>query len=156
MDAADPLGRFLRDQQNCEITRAHRLISKVLADSSNELTPVASETTGELYVLFADLDLRITSFDRKIAAPFRNSEACQCIAEINGIGPKSATAIGDGAEFRIGGHLAAWIGLAPRQFFSGDWRGMVGIQWARHSVSSGWPMDESLEAFEAWNAMDER
>lgn len=57
-------------------------------------------------------------------AVFRESESCQRIARIKGVGPKTATAIvaaiGDGAEFKNGRHLAAWVGLVPRQFSSGD------------------------------------
>ena len=46
------------------------------------------------------------------------------IAKIRGIGPKTATAmiaaIGDGSGFKNGRHLAAWLGLVPRQHSSGD------------------------------------
>jgi transposase len=69
-------------------------------------------------------DRRIASFDQKIEKIFRYSESCQRIAKIKGIGPKTATAvvaaIGDGSEFKNGRHLAAWVGLVPRQFSSGD------------------------------------
>ena len=61
----------------------------------------------------------------------RQNEACQRIAKIKGIGPKTATAvvaaIGDGAEFKNGRHLAAWLGLVPRQHSSGDRRVLLGI-----------------------------
>jgi transposase len=44
---------------------------------------------------------------------------------------KTATAIvaaiGDGSEFKNGRHLAAWIGLVPRQFSSGDRTTLMGI-----------------------------
>ena len=36
-------------------------------------------------------------------------------------------AIGDGADFKNGRHLAAWLGLVPRQHSSGDRRVMMGI-----------------------------
>jgi transposase len=113
------------------ITRARRLIPEVLADPANELTAMARETIGELYDLLVDLDRRIASFDRKIAHVFRNSEACQRIARIKGVGPKTATAIvaaiGDGSEFRNGRHHAAWVGLVPRQYSSGDRHVLMGI-----------------------------
>ncbi len=34
---------------------------------------------------------------------------------------------GDGAEFRNGRHLGAWVGLVPRQFSSGDRKVLMGI-----------------------------
>jgi transposase len=36
-------------------------------------------------------------------------------------------AIGDGSDFKNGWHLAAWLGLVPRQHSSGDRRVMMGI-----------------------------
>ncbi len=113
------------------ITCARRLITDILADFNNELTPMARETIHELYDLFRDLDRRIGSFDKKIERVFRESEPCQRIAKIKGVGPKTATAIvaavGNGAEFKNGRHLAAWVGLVPRQFSSGDRTVLMGI-----------------------------
>jgi len=113
------------------ITRARRMIPEILSDPDNELTDLAREAIGELHDLFCDLDRRIASFDKKIDRVFRHSEVCQRIAKIKGVGPKTATAViaavGDGSEFRNGRHLAAWVGLVPRQYSSGDKRVMMGI-----------------------------
>ena len=113
------------------ITRARRLIPEILEDLGNELTALAREAIRELYDLFRDLDRRIVSFDKKIERVFRQSEPCQRIAKIKGVGPKTATAIvaaiGDGVEFKNGRHLAAWVGLVPRQFSSGDRKVLMGI-----------------------------
>lgn len=113
------------------ITRARRIIPEILSDVENEITLLAREALNELYDLFRDLDRRIIIFDRKIDAGFRDSEVCQRIAKIKGVGPKTATAIvaavGDGSEFKNGRHLAAWVGLVPRQFSSGDRTVLMGI-----------------------------
>ena len=113
------------------ITRARRLVPEILADTTNELTALAREAISELYDLFRDLDRRIASFDKKIDRIFLESEPCRRIATIKGVGPKTATAIiaaiGDGSEFKNGRHLAAWIGLVPRQFSSGDRKVLMGI-----------------------------
>lgn len=113
------------------ITCARRLIPEILDDLENELTAIAREAIYELYDLFRDLDRRIASFDKKIERVFRQSEPCQRIAMIKGVGPKTATAIvaaiGDGTEFKNGRHLAAWVGLVPRQFSSGDRKVLMGI-----------------------------
>jgi transposase len=113
------------------ITRARRIIPELLSNFDNELTALAREALSELYDLFRDLDRRIASFDKKIDRVFRDSEPCQRIAKIKGVGPKTATAIvaavGDGSEFKNGRHLAAWVGLVPRQFSSGDRNVLMGI-----------------------------
>lgn len=81
-------------------------------------------TIAELYDLFNDLERRIHSFDNEIDVVFRQSEACQRIAKVKGIGLKTATAvvaaIGKGTEFKNGRYFAAWLGLVPRQHSSGD------------------------------------
>ncbi len=111
------------------ITRARRIIPEILSDVENEITVLAREALNELYDLFRDLDRRIIIFDRKIDAVFRDSEVCQRIAKIKGVGPKTAivAAVGDGSEFKNGRHLAAWVGLVPRQFSSGDRTVLMGI-----------------------------
>jgi transposase len=113
------------------ITRARRAIPEILSDLENELTTLAREAIAELYDLFRDLDRRIFSFDKKIDRAFRENEDCQRIAKIKGVGPKTATAIvaaiGDGSEFKNGRHLAAWVGLVPRQHSSGDRKVLMGI-----------------------------
>ena len=86
---------------------------------------------SSLYAFMLQIDERIRVFDRKIDEIFKASEVCQRIAKIRGIGPKTATAmiaaIGDGSDFKNGRHLAAWLGLVPRQHSSGDRRVMMGI-----------------------------
>jgi transposase len=113
------------------IGRARRMIPEILADQTNELTPMARDAISELWDLLCDLDRRIESFDKKIEAVFKASEVCQRIAKIKGVGPKTATAIvaavGDGAEFKNGRHMAAWLGLVPRQHSSGDRKVLMGI-----------------------------
>jgi transposase len=112
-------------------TRARRLIPKILATPNDELTPMLREIVASLYAFMLEIDARINAFDRKINAIFKASEVCQRIAKIRGIGPKTATAmiaaIGDGSDFKNGRHLAAWLGLVPRQHSSGERRVMMGI-----------------------------
>jgi transposase len=84
------------------ITRARRAIPEILAGQDNELTAMVRDAIAELYDLFRDLDRRIGLFDKKIDRIFHENEACQRIAKIKGVGPKTATAIvaaiGDGSE----------------------------------------------------------
>lgn len=112
-------------------TRARRLIPKILATPNDELTPMMREILTSLYAFMLEIDQRIKAFDRKIDAIFKANTVCQRIAKIKGIGPKTATAliaaIGDGSDFKNGRHLAAWLGLVPRQHSSGERRVLLGI-----------------------------
>ncbi|MEY8712281.1 IS110 family transposase [Mangrovibacter phragmitis] len=106
------------------ISRVKRAVPLIIEDVENGLSTRMRKTVAELFDLFMDLGRRITFFDKEIEAIFRQSEPCQRIAKIKGIGPKTATAvvaaIGKGSEFKNGRHFAAWLGLVPRQYSSGD------------------------------------
>lgn len=106
------------------VSRVRRAVPLILEDAENGLSVRMRRTIAELYDLFNDLGRRISFFDKEIDAVFRQSEACQRIAKVKGIGPKTATAvvaaIGKGTEFKNGRHFAAWLGLVPRQHSSGD------------------------------------
>jgi transposase len=112
-------------------TRARRLIPQILCEPDEELTELMREIVGSLYAFMLQIDQRIRAFDKQIDVIFKGSEPCQRIAKISGVGPKTATAmiaaIGNGSDFQNGRHLAAWLGLVPRQHSSGDRRVMMGI-----------------------------
>ena len=89
------------------------------------------EVIAELFEFLGQIDQRLRMFDRRIEAVFRNNAACQRIARMSGLGPKTATAVvaavGDGEEFKNGRYLAAWMGLVPRQHSSGNRQLLLGI-----------------------------
>jgi transposase len=113
------------------ICRARRQLPEILEDATNELTTLGRAMIAELRDEFKVLDEQIRSIDVRIDAMFRQSERCQRLAEIPGVGPLTATAleatVGNGAEFRNGRHLAAWLGLVPRQFSTGGKNQLYGI-----------------------------
>lgn len=113
------------------ISRARRAIPMIIADLTNGLTEMTCEIIAELYEFLGQIDVRIKTFDCRIETVFRANAACQRIARICGVGPKTATAVvaavGDGAEFKNGRHLAAWMGLVPRQHSSGNRQILMGI-----------------------------
>lgn len=113
------------------IGRARRAIPEIITDMNNELTAMTREIIGDLYDFLTQLDARIKAFDRRIDAVFRSDSDCRRIARICGVGPQTATAVvaavGDGSEFKNGRHMAAWMGLVPRQHSSGDKRVLMGI-----------------------------
>ncbi len=69
--------------------------------------------------------------DAVIQQRAREDEACQRLTTIPGIGPVTATAliaaIGNGAAFRKGRDLAAWIGMVPRECSTGGKQKLLGI-----------------------------
>ncbi|MCB1349592.1 MAG: IS110 family transposase [Maritimibacter sp.] len=113
------------------ITRARRMIPQIVEDTDNDLTELCREILSSLLELMAEIDERVREFDRRIDQVFRASEACQRVGRIRGVGPKTATAViaavGDGRDFDNGRHMAAWLGLVPRQHSSGDRTILMGI-----------------------------
>lgn len=113
------------------IARARRAIPEILSDHSNGLSAMSREIIAELFEFLGQIDQRVGIFDRRLEAVFRSNAACQRIARVSGVGPKTATAVvaavGDGAEFKNGRHLAAWMGLVPRQHSSGNRQLLLGI-----------------------------
>jgi transposase len=78
---------------------------------------------AELREELTELDALIASYDRKIRELYRNSEICQRLGKVEGIGPVTATAlaaaVGDRSSFKNGRQFAAWLGLVPKQRSSG-------------------------------------
>jgi transposase len=113
------------------ITRARREIGLLLEERSPELSDLFRSMLSQLYACFIALDRQIAWFDSEIERIFRSSDTCRRLSKIRGVGPKTATAIvaavGDGAEFTNGRHLAAWMGLVPRQHSSGNRQRLFGI-----------------------------
>jgi len=112
-------------------SRAQRLIPQIISDPTVDITDMTREIIGTLFDFLLQINEKIKGFDVKINRIFRESSVCQRIAKISGIGPKTATAIvaavGDGCDFKNGRHMAAWMGLVPRQHSSGDRQVLMGI-----------------------------
>ena len=80
------------------------------------------------------LDRQVRDLERAIVAHHKEDEVSRRLATIPGIGPITATAlaatvgtVGDASAFRTGRHLAAWLGLTPREHSSGLKRRQGGI-----------------------------
>ncbi|NKB60997.1 MAG: IS110 family transposase [Gammaproteobacteria bacterium] len=103
----------------------------VIEDAQNELTPRFRHLMQALYDELVSLDAKVKEFDDELQLIFRQSEACQRIGHIPGIGKVTATAlvaaIGDPAVFENGRQMAAWLGLVPRQFSTGGKTRLGGI-----------------------------
>jgi len=80
----------------------------------------------ELDALFAklsDLHKEILNYDRKIRPHVRPAARASKLAQINGTGPITASAIvatvGNGRDFKNGRQFCDWLGLKPRQYSPG-------------------------------------
>jgi transposase len=114
-----------------DITQLRRGLANIVGSSDDGLSGLVRSLMRELQVEMAELDQQITSYDRRIREIFRNSEQCQRLGKIEGIGPVTATAliaaVGDRTCFRNGRQFAAWLGLVPKQRSSGGRSRLFGI-----------------------------
>ena len=95
------------------------------------LPPLARELLRGLVEHLRALEERTAELDRRLVAATRDGGACARLAAVPGIGPVIATAlvaaVGNAKAFTSGRHLAAWLGLVPRQHSSGGKERLLGI-----------------------------
>ena len=106
-------------------------IARIIADESNDLTPMMRALLKELWDEFVLVDTRLAAATRQEESIAQRLDAAKRLMSIPGIGPLGATAllaaVGDGRQFRKGRDLAAWLGLVPRQHSTGGKTTLRGI-----------------------------
>ncbi|HEX3471245.1 MAG TPA: IS110 family transposase [Silvibacterium sp.] len=106
-------------------------LPSILGDGSISLSGVLRFLLSELKQELEQLAVHIEQTEMLIQKAAQQSEACQRLDAIPGIGPLTATAIiaavGNGAAFRKGREFAAWVGLVPRQHSTGGKQTLLGI-----------------------------
>lgn len=114
-----------------DISRLRRALAQIADGADNDLGDLILDLVRDIHQELAELDRRITSYNRRIRNLFQTNEMCQRIGKIEGIGPITATAlvaaVGDRSCFRNGRQFAAWLGLVPRQRSSGGKSRLFGI-----------------------------
>lgn len=109
----------------------HRAMPAALAAEGNELTATCRELLVKSLQHLEVIEQRIDEADARVKRLMSGSELCRKISAIEGIGPLTATAVvaavGDASAFKNGRHLAAWLGLVPRQHSSGGRARLHGI-----------------------------
>jgi transposase len=113
--------------------RSHveELLPRILEDAELKVSGSFRVLLSQLGVELSQLGERIAEMDTAIEQRAREDEACQRLTTIPGVGPVTATAliaaIGNGAAFRKGRDLAAWVGMVPRECSTGGKQKLLGI-----------------------------
>lgn len=106
-------------------------IHEVLSNEGSELTGFCQALLTEMLQHLQALEARIHWLEVSIKNFVKSSQLCRKITAVEGVGPLTATAIvgavGDAKQFSNGRHLAAWLGLVPRQYSSGGKARLQGI-----------------------------
>lgn len=113
------------------INQARAGLPVILEDGENGLTGYGRELFNALREELIEVDERIAGFDKWIAAVHAANPLSQKLAEVEGVGPMTATAflaaVVDARQFANGRQCAAWVGLVPRQDSSGGKTVLLGI-----------------------------
>jgi transposase len=109
------------------------LLAAVAAEAS--LPPAAKEMLALLGEEIEHLDGRLKELEAKLLMMHRANAVSQLLATIPGIGPIIALPLAieiDPKAFQSGRHLAAWLGLTPREHSTGGKQRLGGISRAGH------------------------
>jgi len=87
-----------------DITQLRGGLADIVGSSDDGLSDLVRSLMRELQVEMAELDERITSYDRRIREIFRNNEQCQRLGKIEGIGD------GNGVDCGGGERIVVWSG----------------------------------------------
>lgn len=105
--------------------------STMIANEQTLLTAIARQVLQGLREPLRALDTRITALTQSLAALAKTQPADARLLTIPGFGPIISAAflaaVGTGQQFKSGRHLAAWLGLVPRQHGTGGHVQLHGI-----------------------------
>jgi transposase len=104
------------------IKRVPELVA-ALADEGTAIAQIAREVLTAIVAQIKNLSASIQQMEKRIVAWCCTNAAARRLATIPGVGPITASALAatitDPTLFRSGRHLAAWLGLVPRQHSTG-------------------------------------
>src|SRR6201993_2743789 len=103
----------------------------VVEDAERNLSPRLRWLLDRLWQEWKQTEIDIQSITDEIERISNEDERCQRLRQIPGFGPLISTAmvaaIGNGAAFRRGRDLAAWLGVVPRQYSTGGKQKLFGM-----------------------------
>jgi transposase len=115
------------------VSQIASLLAAIEADEM--IPPTAKEMLALLGEEIDHLDTRLKEVEAKLIVMHRGDAISQLLATIPGIGPIIALTLAievDPAAFQSGRHLAAWLGLTPKEHSTGGKQRMGGISRAGH------------------------
>jgi transposase len=114
------------------MARLVQQVKGIIADPVSDLPMLMRRITQQLLSHLLELDRQVQEIDQQVQQLARQSPVCRQLEQIPGIGPITATAleatVADNIKtFRNGRHLAAFLGLVPKQHSSGGKERLQGI-----------------------------
>jgi transposase len=107
------------------------MLPALIADETNELSPIMRRNLNSLYDSLCFLDEQILGQEKLLKEIVRENEACKRLLKIPGVGLLTATILlsvaGVGSNFKNGREFAAYLGLVPRQHSTGGKTNLFGI-----------------------------
>lgn len=135
--------RGLLAEYGVAIAQGHAALREALIECSiegqgeeimHDLSPTMKRHLVGLQARLRSIDERVTDLDKELERAAQKDERCRRIMTVPGVGPITATAlvaqVGDAREFHSARHLAAWIGLTPKQNSTGGKVVTLGISKA--------------------------
>jgi transposase len=116
------------------IQRVADLLAELVGEDNTRIPPLARSSLRCLVAQIEAIETQIDELEALIIEWHKGNEASQRLAKIPGVGPITASAvvatIGDASNFASARHLAAALGLTPRQNSSGGKARQGGISKA--------------------------
>ena len=117
------------------VAKGIRQVAPLLAaiDAETTIPPEAKNMATVLGQEIEHLDTRIKQIEAGLIAAHKANEVSQRLATIPGVGPVTALTLAteiEPAAFESGRHLAAWVGLTPKEHSTGGRQRMGGISRA--------------------------
>jgi len=109
-----------------------RRLPELMASPAWSALPAAlPPALAELYAQFLALDDRLAAAKKRLAEAAGRDPRGRVLTSVPGVGPLTAAgflgAVGDPARFAGPRHFAAWLGLTPRLYQSGETCRLLGI-----------------------------
>ncbi|WP_435237761.1 IS110 family transposase [Psychromonas sp. PT13] len=101
-----------------------KAVPDILEDATNELTLAARSFILRIYRNIQRMSAQIDEVKTQLTDLIKDKAEYALLQSISGIGPVTSAAlmasVGDAGAFKNGRQLAAWIGLTPKQYASGE------------------------------------